>query len=59
VILPIGDKMFIKHSNGKIVSVVDGDELTEVQKKAAKDLSKKSVKSDQESDTSSVKKSGS
>jgi hypothetical protein len=51
--------MFIKHGDGKIMSVVEGDELTDVQKKAAKDLSKKSVKSDQESDPSTAKKSGS
>jgi hypothetical protein len=59
VVLPTGDKMFIKHGDGKIMSVVEGDELTDVQKKAAKDLSKKSVKSDQESDPSTAKKSGS
>jgi hypothetical protein len=59
VVLPTGDKMFIKHGDGKIMSVVDGDELTDAQKKAAKDLSKNSVKSEQETDTSTTKKSGS
>lgn len=51
--------MFIKHGDGKIVSVVDEDELTEVQKKATKDLSKKPVQSGDKADTSSQKKSGS
>ena len=51
--------MFIKHGDGKIMSVVDEDELTDVQKKATKDLSKKSVKSGDESETSQAKKSGS
>jgi len=49
--------MFIKHGDGKIMSVVDEDELTDVQKKASKDLSKKTVKTGDETD--SVKKSGS
>ena len=35
---------FIKHGDGKIVSVIDEEELTVEQKKAAKDLSKKVVK---------------
>jgi len=52
--------MFIKHGDGKIVSVVDEGELTDVQKKAAKDLSKTPAQSGDQSDTSSVvKKSGS
>lgn len=51
--------MFIKHGDGKIVTVLDEDELTEEQKKAVHDASKKLVKqSDQKSDTSEVKKSG-
>jgi hypothetical protein len=57
--------MFIKHSDGKIVSVIEEEELTEAQKKTAKDLSKnlskfswKSVNSG-DADTSSAKKSGS
>jgi hypothetical protein len=54
--------MFIKRggdSDGKIMSVVDENELTNVQKKTAKDLSKKSIKSGENTDASSVKKSGS
>lgn len=35
--------MFIKHGDGKIVSVVETDEMTEAQKKAALTLSKKKV----------------
>jgi hypothetical protein len=50
--------MFIKHSDGKIVSVIEEDELTDAQKKTAKDLSNKSVKSGN-ADSSNVKKSGS
>lgn len=50
--------MFIKHGDGKIVGVVEGDELTDAQKKAAKDLSKKTVKSGN-ADASTEKKSGS
>jgi hypothetical protein len=49
--------MFIKHGDGKILSVVETEEMTEEQKKAAKDLSKK-VKTTDESDTSEMKKSG-
>jgi hypothetical protein len=36
--------MFVKHSDGKIVSVLDEEELSEEQKKALKDVSKKVVK---------------
>ncbi len=43
--------MFIKHGDGKIVSVLDSEELTEEQKKAAKDLSNKTVKLDTDSHT--------
>jgi hypothetical protein len=51
--------MFIKHGDGKIMTVLEEEELTEDQKKAAKDLSKQMVKqSDQGTDTSEVKKSG-
>lgn len=46
---------FIKHGDGKILSVVETEEMTEEQKKAAKDLSKKVVK---QSDASEEKKSG-
>ncbi len=51
--------MFIKHGDGKILSVVETEEMTEEQKKAAKDLSKKLVKQSDESDPSEMKKSGS
>lgn len=50
--------MFIKHGEGKIMSVVDPDELTEEQKKTAKDL-QKSKHSSAQTDTSTTKKSGS
>lgn len=57
--LPIGELMFIKHGDGKIMSVIEEDELTEEQKKAAKDLSSVVVKqSDVNSDASNTKKSG-
>lgn len=36
--------MFIKHGDGKIVSVIDENELTEEQKNSVKDLSKQEVK---------------
>jgi hypothetical protein len=51
--------MFIKHGDGKILNVVDGEELTEEQKKAVKDVSRKLVKQSDESTDSSQKKSGS
>lgn len=45
--------MFIKRGDGKILSVVDPDaEMTEEQKKAARDLSKKKIKNADESDPS-------
>jgi hypothetical protein len=48
---------FIKHGDGKIVSVLDEEELTDEQKKAVKDLSKQNIKvSDDRS--ASEKKSG-
>jgi hypothetical protein len=51
--------MFIKHGDGKIVTVLDEEELTDAQKRAAKDLSKQTVKqSDTETDASNTKKSG-
>lgn len=49
--------MFIKHGDGKILSVVDTEEMTDEQKKAATDLSKKKIKNAEETD-SSEKKSG-
>ena len=51
--------MFIKHGDGKILNVVDGEELTDAQKKAVKDHSKELVKQSDESSDSSKKKSGS
>jgi hypothetical protein len=50
--------MFIKHGDGKILSVVETEEMTEEQKKAARDLSKKVVKTSEETDPSEMKKSG-
>lgn len=50
---------FIKHGDGKIVSVLDEEELTDEQKEAVKDLSKKVVKHSNKKVTSEVKKSGS
>lgn len=47
--------MFIKHADGNIVSVIDEEELTDMQKKLAKDLSKKNSKDGKTSFT--VKKS--
>lgn len=52
--------MFIKRggpNDGKIMSVIEEEELTDVQKKAAKDLSKKIIKSNNNVDDSLVKKS--
>lgn len=51
--------MFIKHGDGKILNVVDGEELNEEQKKAVKDRSKELVKQSDEATDSSKKKSGS
>jgi hypothetical protein len=51
--------MFIKHGDGKIMTVIEENELTDDQKKTSKDLSKQMVKqSDQGTDTSLEKKSG-
>lgn len=36
--------MFVKHGNGKIISVFKEEELDEKQKKAVKDLSEKMTK---------------
>jgi len=49
--------MFIKHGDGKIISVVESEEITEEQKKSAKDLSKKNKTTSEEADTSSLNKS--
>jgi hypothetical protein len=51
--------MFIKHGDGKILSVVETDELTEDQKKSAKSLSEQTVKQSQEAETTNKKVSGS
>ena len=50
--------MFIKHGDGKILDIVDGEALTEEQKKAVKQVSKELVKQSDETDTSSKKKQG-
>ena len=50
--------MFIKHGDGKIISVVETEEMTEEQKKAAQDLSKKVKTTSDETDNSNLKKSG-
>jgi hypothetical protein len=51
---------FIKHGDGKILNIVDSEELTEEQKKAVKTVTKELVKqSDETSDSSKQKKSGS
>ena len=50
--------MFIKHGDGKIVSVLDEEDLTEDQKKAVKDLSKQVVKVSDDKSSSELKKSG-
>ena len=42
--------MFIKQGDGKIVSVIDEDELSEEQKKALKDLSKTSKDKSKDND---------
>jgi hypothetical protein len=49
--------MFIKHGDGKIMTVIDEDELTEQQKKSVEDLSEKVIKQS-DTDTSLEKKSG-
>lgn len=36
--------MFIKHGDGKIVSVIEEDELTDKQKEAVKEITEKNVK---------------
>jgi hypothetical protein len=53
--------MFIKHGDGKIMSVLDEEELTEEQKKKAQALSQKAqtIKESSKTDSSEVKKSGS
>jgi hypothetical protein len=50
--------MFIKRGDGKIVSVLEEEELTDEQKKAARDLSKQVIKQSDNTDASDTKKSG-
>lgn len=50
--------MFIKHSDGKILNVVDSEELTEEQKLAVKKVTKELVKQSDESTHTSKKKLG-
>lgn len=52
--------MFIKHGDGKIMTVIDEEELTDQQKKSVNDLSKKIKKQSDDNDTDSLieKKSG-
>jgi hypothetical protein len=50
--------MFIKHGDGKILDIVDGEALTDEQKKAVKQVSKQLVKESDDSDASSKKKQG-
>lgn len=53
--------MFIKRGDGKIMSIIDEEDLTDEHKKAVKDLNKQVVKpsSNNKADTSQTKKSGS
>jgi hypothetical protein len=64
VMLPIGEYMFIKHGDANIVSVLDEEEMTDVEKETLSDLTKNAKKPvkqlDKKTDTSKVvKKSGS
>lgn len=49
--------MFIKHGDGKILTVIPTDDMTDEQKKSATDLSKKKIKQADDTD-SSEKNSG-
>jgi hypothetical protein len=51
--------MFVKHGDGKIVSVIEEEELTQKQKKAVEDLSKKTVKNSKTDLSSDSEESGS
>ena len=51
--------MFIKHGDGKIMTVMPEKELTEEQKKTAEELSQLVAEAKNESDASKEKKSGS
>lgn len=51
--------MFIKHGDGKIMTVLEEEDQGDAQKKFSKDMSKQVVKqSDQGTDASNEKKSG-
>ncbi len=50
--------MFIKHGDGKIVSVIEEDELTEIQKKSVKDLSEQNLKLSENKSSSENKNLG-
>ncbi len=50
--------MFIKHGDGKIVSVLDEEELTDEQKKAVKSSKQVVKQSEDQSDTTEFKNSG-
>jgi hypothetical protein len=54
-----GEIMFIKHGDGKIVAVIEEEDLTEDQKLAADELKKQVIKKSVKTDPSNVKKSGS
>lgn len=48
--------MFIKHSDGKIVSVLETEELTEEQKEAVEKMNDKQVKTSEEQSHSNINK---
>lgn len=50
--------MFIKHGDGKIVSVVETEELTDLQKKSVKDLSNQVLKQSDDKSSSESKNHG-
>lgn len=50
--------MFIKHGDGKIVSVIEEDDLTEMQKKSVKDLSEQDLKLSENKSSSENKNLG-
>ena len=50
--------MFIKHGDGKIVSVIEEDDLTEMQKKSVKDLSEQNLKLSENKSSSENKNLG-
>jgi len=50
--------MFIKHGDGKIVSVIEEDDLTEIQKKSVKDLSEQKLKLSENKSSSENKNLG-